>query len=121
MLSADEMAHLAKRCLAAVTHKWKIAGAEHFAKELGYREGDTLPPKVKKFSAAHLLHLIDLLGPNSAPKSSAAKFAKVGKAKKAAIKDEDQPVTRDDLPTVRVDPMAVRAAADAMRKSDEET
>ena len=107
MLSTDEIADLAQRCKAAVAHKWKIGLAEHFAKELGYAEGDSLPSRVRKFSAAHLLHLIEKLSekpafpPTEAPTPSIAKFKKVGKAAKKVVRDEDLPVTKDDLPMIK--------------------
>ncbi len=117
MLSAEEMTELAKRCLFAQTYGYKIASAAHFAKELGYA-GESPPTKVKKFSPAHLLHLISL----ATPGKGAAKFAKAGKAaKKAPPPPPPPPVNEDDRPTVPVDIRAVRAAVEAMRNPEGET
>lgn len=118
MLSAAEIEDLKKRCMYAQAHGFQVALAEEFARELGYA-GEDPPHKVKKFSPAHLLHLLDAAQP--APKVQAsAKFSKVGKAKKAV----PPPPKQEDIPTVPVDIKAVAAAVAEMKadaKKDDES
>lgn len=108
MLTSEELADLKDRCNYAKQHGFQIGNAEQYATDLGYA-GEDPPPKVKKFSPAHLLHLMG--DTDAAPPS---KFKKAGKAAKAAAKKQE------DIPTVPVDPSVVKAAADAMRKNDDE-
>jgi hypothetical protein len=98
-MSDQELSDLRKRCLEANLYGHSIALAEDIAEELGYA-GEEPPATVKKFSPAHLLHLMKAEKP-------AAKPAKAAKAKK---------VKEDEIPTVPVDVAAVKATVDAMRK-----
>ena len=116
MLSTQEKEDLVKRCKYAQAHGFQIACAEDIAKELGFAGGDP-PPKVKKFSPAHLLHLLGA-APGAAPKLQAsAKFSKAGKAKKAAAAAQD---TQENIPTVPVDIKAVAAAVAEMKAHPKE-
>jgi len=80
MLSPSEIEDLISRCKYAQFHGFPIALAEHYAMELGYA-GEDPPVKVKKFSPAHLLHLLkesrkpkaSLQAPETPPPSVVAK------------------------------------------------
>lgn len=109
MISAADLEDLIKRCKYAQTHGFQIALAESIATELGYK-GEAPPPKVVKFSPAHLLHLAGVGQPKF---QASAKFAKVGKAKKAAAPAPEP--KQEDIPTVPVDIKAVHAAVSAMK------
>jgi hypothetical protein len=107
MLSAEAIAELTRRCQEAETYRFRIALADDFARELGFTEGDPMPPRVQKFSPAHLLHLLANVQPTT---SSLTKFTKGGKkAARRAAREED-------IPTVPVDVEAVKASIEAMRK-----
>jgi hypothetical protein len=58
MLSPAEIDALSRRCKTAQFLRISIACGEDYARDLGY-SGEDPPPKVAKFSPAHLLHLIE--------------------------------------------------------------
>ena len=68
MLSPSEIEDLITRCKYSQSHGFPIALAEHYAMELGYA-GEDPPVKVKKFSPAHILHLLQESLKPKAPKA----------------------------------------------------
>lgn len=120
MLSATELEDLTTRCKYAQAHGIQIALAEDYARELGYA-GEKPPVKTRKFSPAHLLHLIEAHKKKAAAQAqpaqpkAAAKVAKVSKAK-----TQEPAPKEEDIPTVPVDIRAVHAAVEAMRSKEPE-
>jgi hypothetical protein len=112
MLSAKEIEDLTQRCKYAKVHGFKVALAEEYARELGYR-GEAPPPKVAKFSAAHLLHLLGNLrvpetqrAPDMTKASKPAKKSPPPPKEKAAPKEVPAPVVAPPAPDAPEDILA---------------
>lgn len=120
-LSAHEVSDLRKRCQDAKTYGRKIACADQLAKELGYK-GEAPPPKVAKFSAAHLLHLMGT-EPVAEPKKKAEKPAPKKEAEKPSKKEKAAaPVTvAPPLPEPKKEEAPPESKEEAPQKSEEDT